>query len=202
MVEKFERNAFIRLRAFPQYWGPKPAFETVVFKLVGDASARVAEIESVSSDLTLEVPYEEFDRLTKKTGLSGVAHPVSDIGMIFHTNVDPMLDKNVRLAMIHSIDKKSIVDKLLRGYGTVIDTLEAPQYAAFDPAIKVTYDPELARQLLAKSGFSTSNPVKFAIQTTRGFKPKDYEMIQAVVGMRSEERRVGKECRSRWSPYH
>src|SRR2546430_11574602 len=23
-----------------------------------------------------------------------------------------------------------------------------------------------------------------------------------VVGMRSEERRVGKECRSRWSPYH
>ena len=23
-----------------------------------------------------------------------------------------------------------------------------------------------------------------------------------VEGMRSEERRVGKECRSRWSPYH
>src|SRR3712207_7806548 len=23
-----------------------------------------------------------------------------------------------------------------------------------------------------------------------------------VVGVRSEERRVGKECRSRWSPYH
>src|SRR2546428_5196443 len=25
---------------------------------------------------------------------------------------------------------------------------------------------------------------------------------QVVSGMRSEERRVGKECRSRWSPYH
>ena len=24
----------------------------------------------------------------------------------------------------------------------------------------------------------------------------------AVIGSRSEERRVGKECRSRWSPYH
>ena len=24
----------------------------------------------------------------------------------------------------------------------------------------------------------------------------------ATVGIRSEERRVGKECRSRWSPYH
>ena len=31
------------------------------------------------------------------------------------------------------------------------------------------------------------------------------EYIDAVIekdGMRSEERRVGKECRSRWSPYH
>src|SRR5256885_13117098 len=26
--------------------------------------------------------------------------------------------------------------------------------------------------------------------------------IQALRGHRSEERRVGKECRSRWSPYH
>src|SRR3712207_8230039 len=28
------------------------------------------------------------------------------------------------------------------------------------------------------------------------------EHLQNVVSLRSEERRVGKECRSRWSPYH
>ena len=27
-------------------------------------------------------------------------------------------------------------------------------------------------------------------------------LIMAVIMSRSEERRVGKECRSRWSPYH
>ena len=27
-------------------------------------------------------------------------------------------------------------------------------------------------------------------------------IVYEVDGMRSEERRVGKECRSRWSPYH
>ena len=26
--------------------------------------------------------------------------------------------------------------------------------------------------------------------------------VKAFLGLRSEERRVGKECRSRWSPYH
>src|SRR2546421_12661098 len=28
------------------------------------------------------------------------------------------------------------------------------------------------------------------------------ETIRTALAMRSEERRVGKECRSRWSPYH
>ena len=183
MVDAYEGNAYLRLKANPNYWGGKPAFETVVFKFVPDATSRVAEIESGSSDVTLEVPYEEYDRLKAKPGLKGVVTPISDIGMIFITNVEPMLDKNVRLAAHHAIDKQGIIKRLLRGYGVAIDTLEAPEYAAFDPSIKVGYDPALAAKLLAASGFSKDKPVKFTIQTTRGLKPKDYEMIQAIVGM-------------------
>lgn len=184
MVDAFERNAFLRLKANPHYWGGKPAIDTVVFKFVTDASARVAEIESGASDVTLEIPYEEFDRLKAKAGLKGITTPVSDIGMIFITNVEKeMLDPNVRHAMVMAVDKKLLVSKLLRGYGVPIDTLEAPEYAAFDPSIKTPYDPDGAAKLLAKSGYSKDKPVKFTIQTTRGFKPKDYEMIQAIVGM-------------------
>jgi peptide/nickel transport system substrate-binding protein len=183
MVDKFERNSYVRLKAFPKYWGKKPAFETVIFKFVPDATSRVAEIESGQSDLTLEIPYEEYNRLTKQMGLPGAVHPVSDIGMIFITNKEPMLNENVRKAMIHAIDKQAIVKRLLLGYGTVIDTLNAPQYMAFDPGIKVKYDPKLAQELLKKSGYSPQKPVKFTLQTTRGFKPKDFEMIQAIAGM-------------------
>lgn len=183
MVDQYEANAFLRLKRNPAYWGAQPAFETVIFKFVTDATSRVAEIESGSSDLTLDISYEDFDRLKEKSGLIGVATPISDVGMIFLTNVAPMLDKNVRLAAIHSIDKQAIVDRLLRGYGVPIDTLQTPEYLAYDPSIKVPYDPDLAVKLLADSGFSPENPVRFTIQTTRGFKPKDYEMIQAIVGM-------------------
>ena len=151
MVDAYEGNAYLRLKANPKYWGGKPAFETVVFKFVPDATSRVAEIESGSSDVTLEVPYEEFDRLKTKAGLKGVATPISDIGMIFITNGGVMDDKNVRLAMCHAVDKDTIVKKLLRGYGVPIATLEAPEYAAFDPSIKVPFDPALATKLLAAS---------------------------------------------------
>ena len=183
MVDEYSGNAFLRLKANPNYWGGKPPFQTVIFKFVPDATTRVAEIESGSSDITLEVPYEEYDRLITKKGLAGVATPISDIGMIFITNKDVMLDKNVRLAAIHAIDKKSIVSRLLHGYGVPIDTLETPEYTAYDPIIKTSYDPAKAVELLKASGFSTEKPAKFTIQTTRGFKPKDYEMIQAIVGM-------------------
>ena len=40
---------------------------------------------------------------------------------------------------------------------------------------------------------------------TPSYNPRYYliaGLIFAVASFRSEERRVGKECRSRWSPYH
>ena len=32
--------------------------------------------------------------------------------------------------------------------------------------------------------------------------PMFHSRFAVMIGLRSEERRVGKECRSRWSPYH
>lgn len=190
-VDAYERGAYVRLVANKDYWGPKPAYEVVTIKFVPDAASRVAEVESGNAHVTMEIPYEEYDRLRKKPGLKGEAFPIADIGMIFLNDIGPMLDKNVRLAAHHSIDKKLIVDRLLRGYGVPISTLDAPEYDAFDPNLKFEYNPEKAKALLAASGYSPEKPVKFKIQTTRGYKPKDYEMIQAIVGM---WRRVGIEA--------
>jgi peptide/nickel transport system substrate-binding protein len=191
MVEKFERNAFVRLKANENYWGGAPEFKSVTIKFVTDAASRVAEVESGNSHVTLEIPYEEYDRLKAKDGLGGVAGPVSDIAMIFLNDIEVMTDANVRKAAAHAIDKGLIIDRLLSGYGVPIDTLQTPDYSAYDETIKVAYDPELSKKLLAESGYSTDNPVKFKIQTTKGFKPKDYEMVQAIVGL---WRRVGIEA--------
>ena len=37
---------------------------------------------------------------------------------------------------------------------------------------------------------------------TEGYTEEDYQKFKEAALKRSEERRVGKECRSRWSPYH
>src|SRR5690606_12717930 len=89
MVDHYERNAFVRLKANPDYWEGKPDFETVTIKFVTDAASRVAEVESGNSDVTIEIPYEEYDRLVAGK-LKGTCDTVSDIGMIFINDIDPM----------------------------------------------------------------------------------------------------------------
>ena len=54
---------------------------------------------------------------------------------------------------------------------------------------------------------STSHKIKFTVPPFAGnYDPDTYltwELaVQQLFACRSEERRVGKECRSRWSPYH
>jgi peptide/nickel transport system substrate-binding protein len=164
----------------------------VIFKFVPDPAARIAEIESGKSDLTLEVPFEEYDRLVARPELAGSAYPIADVAILFITDREPMLDKNVRLAAAHAIDKAALAGSIMRGYAKPLDTLQAPEYAAYDPAVKVGYAPNLARELLAKSGFSPENPVQFTVQTTRGYKPKDFETVAAVAAM---WKRVGIEAR-------
>ena len=126
----------------------------MTIKFVIDAAARVAEIESGNAHVTLEMPYEEHDRLKGGNGISGTDKPISDIGMIFLNDVEVMTDPNVRMAAALAIDKKTIVDRLLSGYGVPIDTLQTPDYIAYDPSITVGYDPEKAKELLAASGYS------------------------------------------------
>jgi peptide/nickel transport system substrate-binding protein len=94
-----------------------------------------------------------------------------------------MLDVRVRKALAMSINKKALTEKLLKGAAQPIDTLQAPSYAAYDASTKVAYDPAKAAELMKQAGFSKDKPLRFKVQTTRGFKPKDFEVMQAVVGM-------------------
>src|SRR5256885_17184635 len=46
-------------------------------------------------------------------------------------------------------------------------------------------------------GSYKASPIPMALE-----RDTVYEAVRTGVSQRSEERRVGKECRSRWSPYH
>src|SRR5687768_18172416 len=56
-------------------------------------------------------------------------------------------------------------------------------------------------QLSVEGDISTVSPSTIAVISGAGVQLQD-NFASAGINPRSEERRVGKECRSRWSPYH
>src|SRR2546426_12782080 len=50
-------------------------------------------------------------------------------------------------------------------------------------------------------GKTLGTPISMWVKN-QDFRPEAYAEMETKFRPRSEERRVGKECRSRWSPYH
>lgn len=183
-VVSFTPGSTLVLEAFDRYWKGAPPIKRAVFKMLTDPTARLAEIMSGSADITSEVPVEEFQRLAAQPGLKGVQQPVADIATIYVSpRFAPFQKEEVRLAVHHAIDKKTLVEKVLLGFGIPVSTTEGPLYDAYDPSATFPHDPARAKQLLQKAGYSPSSPLKLAVMATKGVRAKDFEVMTAITQM-------------------
>ena len=82
------------------------------------------------------------------------------------------------------------------------------QLPAFISAMPSTPNPQLNKNselihLLSTEGLSRDILTHILDTTSQFMSVNDREIKKVpLLQLRSEERRVGKECRSRWSPYH
>jgi len=182
--KEFVPGSHLTLEAFDGYWKGAPAIKTVTFKIATDPTARASQIESGSADYTLEVPIADFDRLSKVKGLKAKRQAVTDVALLFLAPYfEPFKDENVRLALHYALDKEAIVKNVLLGFGIPLSTTEAPGYAAYPKEFKFPYDPKKAADLLAQAGYSKDKPLKLPVSATRGFKTRDFEVIEACAAM-------------------
>ena len=72
--------------------------------------------------------------------------------------------------------------------------------AAFQDALNLIQYTRQSVFLTGKAGTGKSTFLRYVCEHTK----KKYVVLAptGIAAIRSEERRVGKECRSRWSPYH
>ena len=78
-------------------------------------------------------------------------------------------------------------------------------FVAADSPIQSVEDLE-GKIIAVENGAQGQLELNALIEQGRKYTPRVYEdvsgIMDASIRSRSEERRVGKECRSRWSPYH
>ena len=177
------RDDHLTLERWDDYWGPKPAIKTIIFRVIPEASTRVAELLAGNVQVISQVPPDQADQIDK----SGTAHMEIVTGgrriyIGFQQKCDgpgckEVRDVRVRQALNYAVDVDSILKGLFGGRGEREGGMVNPPHKS--PDIKpYPYDPEKAKQLLAEAGYP--NGFKCTLATPNGRYQKDKEIALAV----------------------
>jgi peptide/nickel transport system substrate-binding protein len=180
---EYELNSRIVLERNDRYWGPKPKIARITYQIIKDPSARVAAIQSGQVDCTINVPVREVVRFEKEPGLGAELNPITRAILLQVRNDLAFADQNVRLAAHHAIDKEALSKAFYNGAAVPLSVPATPGSPGSVADFKFKYDPELAKQYLAKSGYGPDKPVKIGFAATNGHFPSDYDIARAIAQM-------------------
>ena len=157
MVDKFERNAFVRLKANANYWGGKPKLGKVIFKVVKENSVRADELIAGTVHIIDGVDPNDMERLKKADGVKFMSAPGMNINYLaFRTNRPPFDNVKLRQAVSMAVGKVGMVDALYRGIGVSANGPLPPGLVGYDSSLKpIGYDPDGAKKILQELGYST-----------------------------------------------
>ncbi len=158
----YRSGALIVLEPNPAWKGRAPQFRRIVVKsientaalqanlLSGDVDMAPGDAPALTLDQVLQLRRQQPDRF------SYVFKPALTYEHVDLDLSNPILqDLRVRQALLHAIDRKTMVDRLFEGFQPVADGFVNP----LDPMVvkdlpRYQYDPARARALLAQAGWT------------------------------------------------
>ncbi len=197
----------------PHWTGEKPHFKRLVVKIIENTAALEANLLSGNVDYVLGELGLSLDQAfafeKRHKDKYNVIYKPALIYEHIDVNLDnPLLkDRRVRQAILLSIDRKAINDKLFEGKQPVansdINPLD-PMYS--QTARHYSYDPAAAKKLLDEAGFATirngfrTNAAgeRFSIEITTTAGNRIREQVAQVI--QSQLRQVGIELRVKAEP--
>jgi peptide/nickel transport system substrate-binding protein len=168
VLEKFEKGQFTRFKANPNFWKGKPAVDRVVLRKFNNPDAMVAALQTGELDAAWNIPGSAFLELKKdpdiatNEGYQGAFAEVAINGGDGLKKPHPaLLDPEVRKAIAHSIDKKTLVDRVLSGLGQTEETISPSPDLSWIPKLTedqiYEFDLDKARAILEEAGYKDTD---------------------------------------------
>jgi peptide/nickel transport system substrate-binding protein len=168
----------------PLSWAAEPKIERVRFAVVPDAITEALELEKGSADVAINsLPMDALAALAQRPNLRVEDTAGTEIQYLAFNTRDPLLtDVRVRQAIAFSIDRKLIIQTLLRGHARpALSLLPANHWAWTGDVAHYDYDPERAEQLLNDSGHPRGpNGIRFHL-TMKTSTEEDTRLLAAVL---------------------
>jgi peptide/nickel transport system substrate-binding protein len=151
--ESYEPGSDIKYVRNDAYWNGAPLLDGVTVRVIPDPAVQVIEIEAGTVDVILATPK---DVQTLEDGGATIDQRISPGAVLISLNVSkpPTSELAVRKAIARAIDRDTIIESVLLGYGEKSRagvTSASPFYDETVPMIE--YDPEEAGRLLDEAGW-------------------------------------------------
>jgi peptide/nickel transport system substrate-binding protein len=154
----------------PNYFEPGlPKLDGVTIRIIPEAAARIAALESNAIDILWSLPYEAVEKIKSSASVrvDSVATPTWD-GVILNNERPPFNDVRVRQALALTIDKPTLVELSLFGQGEPTFSPIPPSHPYFNKSLPVA-PPDIAKakKLLADAGYPNGFDVPMQVPLER-----------------------------------
>lgn len=195
-VSSFSPGDRLVLERNEDYWGEKPHWQRVTFRIMPNDASRVAALLAGDVDLIDFVPPTDVKKLRESPDIKVHDGPSTRM-MLLQLNFrdgqvggltgadgkpldkNPLRDLRVRQAISKAIDRQALVERIMDGAADVATQIAMPGMEGYDPDLKAeAADPQGARELLAEAGYPDGFGVNIACSNNR--YPNDARVCQAV----------------------
>lgn len=171
----------VEFEANKDYFLKSPSWDRLVLKVVATQNLLSGlmnhEIDILAGDVA-SLPLSDWDMATKQEDLVTESQPsLSYQYMAINTSKD-YLNEDVRQAISLAINREAIVTGLLKGEGEALYGPFSSRHAYYNPEVKTDYDPEKAKELLAKGGWDGSHELVFSVPTGNSVREQAAVIIQ------------------------
>jgi peptide/nickel transport system substrate-binding protein len=167
-LDRVQKGQFWTLKANPNYWRGKPRVDRVVFRKFNNGDAMVSALRRGQVDAVQDVPSNAFLQLQKQDGIAtvqGQQGSFNELGMNGGAGLKKphpaLLDRRVREAIARAIDKKTIVERVMRGLAKPADTISPSANPSWMPKLtpdqRFDFDLKRANQILDQAGYKDTN---------------------------------------------
>lgn len=180
---RWDRNNEVTLQAKAKYFLGKPKIAKVIFRTLPDASSRLASLKTGDVDVITNLPPDNIADAQSTGRAKPKSVPSARIAAVWLNTLDnPALKiRRVRIALNYAVDTNAIVKRVMSNYALRVPTIVAPYFEAYNKKVKpYPYNPKLAKQLLAQSGYP--NGFSITLMVPHGRYLLGEETLQAVAG--------------------
>lgn len=177
----------------PDYWRGAPHIDRVIYRPIIEDQSRLTELESGGVNFIVNIPPDDLARLKEDARFATVEQPGMHTWWVaFNQSRPPFNDTKVRQAVNYAVNRKAIVDNLLKGTGTLaINPLPPVVWGYTDQIQTYEYDPEKAKQLLTEAGYPDGFTCNFWVPESGSGMQQPVAMGTAI---QADLKAVGIDC--------